>query len=623
MHGSPADDWYSFVDRTPFGVFVVDADFRLVRISAGAQATFAGVQPVLGREIAEVLRLVWPAHFATRMAERVRHTLCTGESYASNPADPQVTEDVGKEHVWQLERLTLPDGRPGVACFFRAETAVEARVRESEERSAFVRRSSGVGFWYCDLPFDVLQWDDLVKAHFHLLPHDTVTIATFYERIHPDDREPTRAAIEQSIAEHANYDTNYRTVHPVTGEVTYVRAIGRTFYAPDGTPTRFDGVTLDVTEQKRAEASLRESEQRFRVVADAAPVKIWLSACDGRHTWFNERWLSFTGLTMDEAVQQGSITAVHEDDVARYRQTYREAFDARAPFTMEYRLRRHDGEYRWLIDNGVPRWSASEEFEGYIGSCSDVTDYKSAVAALRDADRRKDEFMATLSHELRNPLAPLSTGLAVMRLLGPGDAVERTRTMMERQLSHLVRLVDDLLDVSRLQNDKLELRRERIALHTVIESAVETARPIIDEAGHDLTIDVPDEAIWLDGDITRLAQVLSNLLHNSAKYMQRGGRIRLRAWRGDGCAHVSVTDDGIGIPAAMLSAVFDRFTQVNRVVERSTGGLGIGLSLVKGLVERHGGTVQAYSEGEGRGSVFTVTLPVVGSGESAPVVTAR
>jgi CheY-like chemotaxis protein len=240
----------------------------------------------------------------------------------------------------------------------------------------------------------------------------------------------------------------------------------------------------------------------------------------------------------------------------------------------------------------------------------DITDRQRAEEALREADRQKDEFLALLAHELRNPLAPLRNGLQILRLAGAdAAAADKARAMMERQLGHMIRLVDDLLDVSRIGRNKMELRRGRVLLSEVVSSAVETARPAIDSAGHQLVVSLPPEPVPLDADLTRLAQVLSNLLTNSAKYTQRGGRIWLTAERRDGELAISVRDTGIGIPAEALPHIFDMFSQIDRSIERSTGGLGIGLALVKGLVEMHGGVVTAESDGPGKGSTFTVRLP--------------
>ena len=228
---------------------------------------------------------------------------------------------------------------------------------------------------------------------------------------------------------------------------------------------------------------------------------------------------------------------------------------------------------------------------------------------LRDADRRKDEFLATLAHELRNPLAPIRNGLQVLRLGGStGEMAENARLMMERQLGQMVQLIDDLLDLSR---GKIELRKVRVELAKIVQQAVETSRPLIEANGHDLTINVPPGPIYVDADTTRLAQVFSNLLNNAAKYTERGGRVRLSVQQHGNEVTVAVRDNGIGIPAHMLPHVFEMFTQVDRNLERSQGGLGIGLSIVKRLVEMHGGGVEVKSDGHGMGSEFAVRLPVV------------
>jgi PAS domain S-box-containing protein len=242
----------------------------------------------------------------------------------------------------------------------------------------------------------------------------------------------------------------------------------------------------------------------------------------------------------------------------------------------------------------------------------DISDRKRADDVIREADRRKDQFIALLAHELRNPLAPLRNGLQVMRLMESDPAtMQQMREMMDRQLGHMVRLIDDLLDISRITQNKLELRRSRVLLSEVLTSAVETARPAIDDARHRFAISIPPEPIFLDADLTRLAQVFSNLLMNSAKYTKAGGEISLTVESVDNRVQIAVRDTGIGIPVEAMPQIFDMFSQVDRSIERTTGGLGIGLALVKALVEMHGGTVVVASAGEDRGSTFTVTLPAL------------
>ena len=269
---------------------------------------------------------------------------------------------------------------------------------------------------------------------------------------------------------------------------------------------------------------------------------------------------------------------------------------------------------------------ADDEIEFLETICRYVTaayERVDLIRRLRDTDHRKDEFLATLAHELRNPLAPIRNALEIMRVDGRDrSAVEQTaRTMIERQLEQMVRLVDDLLDVNRITRGRLELRKERVDLAQAIKSAVETSRPLIDAARHSLDLELPSQPVYLDADPVRLAQVFANLLNNAARYMDRGGRIVVRVRRDGAQVQVSVKDSGMGIPAEMLPKIFDMFAQVHETRERSRTGLGIGLTLVKRLVEMHGGTVTAHSEGEGRGTELVVRLPLAAGGSAvrAPV----
>jgi PAS domain S-box-containing protein len=371
-------------------------------------------------------------------------------------------------------------------------------------------------------------------------------------------------------------------------------------------------VARDVTERKQAEEALQASELRFRTLTAHAPVGIFMTDREGNCLFVNECWCDMAGLSLEEARGQGWVRALHPDDRERVVHEWYAAAEAGRPFDAEYRFHTPEGKVTWIHGKAVGLCDYAGRVSGYIGTLTDITERREAVEALQEADRRKDEFLALLAHELRNPLAPLRNGLQVMRLAsGDAKVVAKTRDMMDRQLSHMVRLIDDLLDVSRISLGKMELRRSRVLLADVVSSAVETARPALEAAGHELTVSLPPELVPLDADVTRLAQVFGNLLNNSAKYTERGGRIWLTARRDGDQVRVTVQDTGIGIPASALPNIFDMFSQVDRSIERSTGGLGIGLALVKGLVEMHGGTIQAESPGEGEGSTFTVRLPVL------------
>ncbi len=388
-----------------------------------------------------------------------------------------------------------------------------------------------------------------------------------------------------------------------------------------GAPRAFAKVMRDFTEAKLAQEALRESEERLRVALDAAQMGTWLWRIPTDEQILDDTLRQLMGLPPGSNVKtlEEFLSAVHTNDRDRVRGEFERCLREGSEFCVEFRVIWPGGSVHWLRDQGraFPGEDGRPLF--MTGACVDITDRKRDEEALRDADRRKDEFLALLAHELRNPLAPVRNGLQVIRLTPDRAIRERAQEMMERQLNHMVRLIDDLLDVSRVTLNKMELRRSRVRLAEVVNSAIETANPAILGAGHVLEVVLPPEPVELYADLTRLAQVFGNLLTNSAKYTPFGGHITLAAQRQDGMVAVSVKDTGGGIPAESLTHVFDMFSQVDRSLERPTGGLGIGLALVKGLVEMHGGTVMAESPGPGRGSTFTVHLPVLPLEASDPV----
>ena len=375
---------------------------------------------------------------------------------------------------------------------------------------------------------------------------------------------------------------------------------------------------IDVTEQRRAEQGLRESEERLRMAQRVARIGTFeWNIQTGVNMWTPDLEAMY-GLPPGGFA--GTLKSwedlVHPDDRPQAIRAIAGAL-ANGEFAAEWRVVWPDGSVHWLAgrasvfndDNGKPL--------RLLGINIDITERKRddeelrrLAAELSEADRRKDEFLATLAHELRNPLAPIRTGLQVLqRSRGDGAQYGQVREMMTRQTDQLVRLVDDLMDVSRITRGKLELRKDRVELAAVLQMAVETARPIIESGGHQLTVTLPPTPVFVQADMTRLAQVFANLLNNAAKYSEPGGHIRITVDRQEGEIVIRVTDTGIGIPPDMLPTIFDMFAQVDRTLEKAQGGLGIGLTLAQRLTMMHGGALEARSDGLGHGSEFVVRLP--------------
>jgi PAS domain S-box-containing protein len=370
--------------------------------------------------------------------------------------------------------------------------------------------------------------------------------------------------------------------------------------------------TWNAIERLRLSAQLRASEALFRNMADHAPMMVRVTDASGACTFLSQSWSIFTSQAPEAGLGRGWMAMIHPEDLAAVAAAFSVAEARREPCRIEYRLRGEDGEYRWVLDTAQPRLDERGEFLGYIGSLIDITERRRAEEALRESARRKDEFLAMLAHELRNPLAPIRNAAQVLKLLGPPEVDQRWALgVIERQTQHLMRLVDDLLDVSRITQGKIALRREPVDLALVVQHAVEECRAAIDERRQRLQVAIPTGAVRVEGDLTRLVQVVGNLLHNAAKYTPEGGNIWLEVSAEHGRATVRVRDDGVGVAPELLPHVFDLFTQADRSLDRSQGGLGIGLTLVRRLVELHGGTVEAKSEGAGRGSEFSVTLPLL------------
>ncbi len=387
----------------------------------------------------------------------------------------------------------------------------------------------------------------------------------------------------------------------------------------------------DAIESFGARRALRDSERLYRAIGESIDYGVWVCDPEGRNVYQSESMLRLVGRGAEEHRGHGWLDVLHPADREASREAWEACVRSGGQFDREFRVRGADGEWHPILSRGVPVRDESGTVIAWAGIALDIARLKQAENELRELDQRKNEFLATLAHELRNPLAPLRNGLEVMRLAsGEPRTVERARAMMERQLAQMVRLVDDLLDVSRVSRGKIELRRADVALDAVLRSALETSQPLMAERGHTLAASIPPERIVVHADTTRLAQVFWNLLNNAARYTEPPGHIELAVAMGEDTVEVRVSDDGIGIPKDMLERVFDIFTQVDRSLEKSQGGLGIGLSIARRLVQMHGGTIEARSDGPGRGSQFVVRLPArvargedARAGTSAPAAPAR
>ncbi|MFN8392470.1 MAG: ATP-binding protein [Bdellovibrionota bacterium] len=373
----------------------------------------------------------------------------------------------------------------------------------------------------------------------------------------------------------------------------------------------------NITERRLAEERSRESELRFRQLADAMPQLVWVASSSGEIYYYNSRVAEYGGVERT-AVGWDWRPALHKDDLERTQAAWQNAVDDLKPYQCEHRLQIADGSYRWHLSRAMPVPAGPEGEIFWYGTATDIHDRKIAEEAndrlldgLREADRRKDEFLATLAHELRNPLAPIRNSLELLRKSGAGNTdAGRIHEILERQANHMVRLVDDLLELSRITRGTIELRPESIEVGAVIQNALETCRPNIDTGEHQVEVDLPPSPLFIEGDPIRISQVIANLLNNSAKYTDRGGRITVRAETRGGEAIITVSDNGRGISSESLPRIFDMFTQIDRDHKHSQGGLGVGLALVKSIVQMHRGRVEARSEGLGKGSEFVLYLPL-------------
>jgi PAS domain S-box-containing protein len=519
--------------------------------------------------------------------------------------------------VWiELDGYIVRDGQGraqfgvGIVQDITEQKRVKDHLREREEYLRLAVEGGQMGTWEWDTRRDRSRWNAREYELLGLPVGDgEIATAAFLERIHPEDLMELRAKTALALETGEDFSHEFRIVRP-GGEVRWLAGKGKVIRDHGGEPTRMIGVNFDITERRRAEEILRRSEARFRLLVETAQEGIWSVDALGRTEYINQRMAEMLGYALQDLLGRSVFDFTFEEDRDTAMRLFRQCL-ADSKMQFDFRLRRADGGELWVGVAAGRIVNENGEVLGALALFSDVTERRRAEAALKEADRCKNEFLAMLSHELRNPLAPIRAAVQAMRKLDMADPKQHwARDVVDRQVNQLTRLVDDLLDVSRIVQGKLTLKSAPLDLVAVIEQAVETARPVMEGRRHTFIVSVPQSSIRLEGDAVRLVQVFSNLLDNAAKYTPEGGSVWLTVTLAGGEAAVSVRDTGEGIAAVLLPYLFDIFTQAERSLDRSQGGLGLGLTIVQKIVEMHGGRIEAKSEGLGKGSEFIVRLPI-------------
>ncbi|MES2306341.1 MAG: PAS domain S-box protein [Gemmatimonadota bacterium] len=543
----------------------------------------------------------------------------------------------------------------------------EVRLSASEERLRLALEAGGMGVWDWNIKTGALSWTEQLEPLHGLAPGTFGgTFEAFQELILEADRPRVSEAIGRAVESGSGFNVEFRNPRP-NGDIAWIAGTGRALPGTAGQSERMIGIGLDVTQRKRAQQTSQFLADASAALAVPTDLDTILQNVAALGVPYFADWISVDFLEPDGSLRRIATAHVDprklelaEDLHRRYPpdlsqpqgvgNILRTGQAELVPFISDDLLERsvRDVEQLRIARElglrsyiGVPltvrgrtlgaiTFITAESGHRYderdLAVASDLArragiaiENSQLYGELQKADRRKDEFLATLAHELRNPLAPISNSLALMKRAGADpDLIAQSRGAIERQLSQLVRLVDDLLDVSRITRDRLQLKRGRVELASVVHHAVDGVRHLCERAGHELTTNLPPEPVYLDADPVRLTQMLGNLLINACKYTPPGGRISLTASCGNGAVMISVRDNGVGISAEMLPQIFDLFTQADRAEGGDEGGLGIGLSLVKRLAELHQGTVTARSEGLGRGSEFELRLPILQDQSAAP-----
>jgi PAS domain S-box-containing protein len=643
-----------------FELAAVNCLFYDWEISRGTVERTQGITALLGYTQQEASptqqwwqQLVHPDDLQ-RVDEEFKASLANGDRYK---IEYRVRHKDG-HYVWLQDRGFVEqngEGRVvrivGIRIDINDRKKTEADLRESEERIRLATTAANLGMWFWDLTTDELIFTSKCKELFGFAPDTTITYELFLNRLHPEDQQRTDEAVSCALAQKLDYNLEYRAIW-ADNSVHWLAAKGRGFYDVFDKPIRMMGTVQDISEHKQVEETLRQSEERYRFLADTIPEMVWTTNAEGMATYVNQRWQEYTGLSLEETIDYGWRKVLHPDDLEKSVQLWTEALQNGIPYELEHRyLRVADGTYRWHLVRGLPIKDDQGRVVKWFGTCTDIHQQKqieeerarileiekAARLEAEAANRIKDEFLAVLSHELRSPLNPILGWAKLLKSRKFDEAATfRALDTIERNAKLQIQLIDDLLDVSRILRGKLSLNFAAFDLTIVINAAIETVKLAAQDKSIEMHLQIEPNVGKVLCDFNRLQQVVGNLLNNAVKFTPAGGRIdiRLSVGRGQGAggreqgefvfaspsssptpvstyAEITVSDTGKGISSEFLPHVFEYFRQADSSTTRNHGGLGLGLSIVRHLVELHGGTVTAESPGEGKGATFIVRLPLI------------
>jgi PAS domain S-box-containing protein len=507
-----------------------------------------------------------------------------------------------------------------VAARTEAQRLTEEKLRASELRFRLMADSIPQIVWIVDDSFRASYFNKQWFAYTGIESDAVSPEEISAEFIHPDDDALTMRAWAQARETGKTFSVEHR-IRSATGEYRWFLVRAESYRDPDSGKTTWFGTSTDVHDRKLAEAALSAREEQLRLAVDAADVGEWDVDMVSNTMYWPPRVKAMFGISPEHPVTlQDYYDGVHPDDREHTLASFADAANPqlRIQYEAEYRtIGREDGAIRWVAAKGRGLFNEAGECVRIIGTAIDITKRKLNEEALRESeerlrqtDRRKDEFLAMLAHELRNPLAPISAAAELLQIVKlDEERVRRTSQIIGRQVSHMTSLVDDLLDVSRVTRGLVELENAPLDINHIVADAVEQATPLLRARRHQLELRLTPDAGMVQGDRKRLVQVLSNLLNNAAKYTHEGGNIQVRTSVRDTHVLIEVADNGIGMAPELTLRAFDLFAQAERSSDRSLGGLGLGLALVRSLVELHHGTASCESAGIGKGSTFTICLP--------------